>query len=48
LKEKKTKYAKCKGEIEEIKWESSNLERTLQLLRQQKDRYEKLYGLVDG
>lgn len=48
LKEKKAKYAKCKAEIEEIKWESSNLERTYQLLKQQKERYEKLYGLVDG
>ena len=48
LKEKKTKYAKCKAEIEEIKWENSNLQRSLALLRQQKQRFEKLYGLVDG
>lgn len=48
LKEKKTKYAKCKAEIEDIKRESSIMERTLELVKQQKDRYEKLYGLVDG
>ena len=48
LKEKKAKYAKCKAEIEEIKWENSNLQRTHALLQQQKQRYEKLYGLVDG
>ncbi len=28
LKEKKAKYAKCKAEIEEIKWQASNLQRS--------------------
>ena len=48
LKEKKAKYAKCKQEIEEIKWEASNLSRTEQLLKEQKARYEKSFGLVEG
>ena len=48
LKEKKIKFARCKAEIEEIKRESAIMERTLDLLKSQKDRYEKLYGLVDG
>jgi flagellar biosynthesis/type III secretory pathway chaperone len=42
------KYAKSKAEIEEIKWEKDNLERTLQILKDQKARYEKMYDLVDG
>ena len=48
LKEKKVKYAKSKAEIEEIKWERDNLQRTLKLLQEQKTRYEKSYDLVDG
>jgi len=42
------KYARCKAEIEEIKWEASNLQRTEQLLLEQKTRFEKAYGLVEG
>ena len=42
------KYAKSKAEIEEIKWEKDNLERTLKILKDQKARYEKMYDLVDG
>lgn len=42
------KYAKSKAELDEIKWEVSNLQRTEQLLRAQKERYEKSFGLVDG
>ena len=42
------KYAKSKAEIEEIKWEKNNLERTLAILKEQKARYEKTYDLVGG
>ena len=42
------KYAKSKAEIEEIKWERNNLERTLDKLKDQKARFEKNYDLVGG
>lgn len=48
IKEKRVKYAKSKAEIEEIKWERNNLERTLDKLKDQKARFEKNYDLVGG
>lgn len=48
IKEKKVKYTRIKAELEEIRWEISNLKRTEQILREEKAKYEKAYGLAEG
>lgn len=34
--------------MEEIRWEISNLKRTEQILREEKSKYEKAYGMAEG